>query len=49
MIEAEILKEKFRVVTDTMRTLKRQRFAILGYLTLSLHLRRHSSRVGAEA
>jgi len=35
MIEAEMLKEKFRVVTDTMRTLKRQRFVILGYLTLS--------------
>jgi hypothetical protein len=35
MIEAEILKEKFRVVIDKMRTLKRQRFVILGYLGLS--------------
>lgn len=35
MIEAEILKEKFRVVIDKMRTLKRQRFVILSYLGLS--------------
>jgi|JI6StandDraft_1071083.scaffolds.fasta_scaffold00773_16 hypothetical protein len=34
MIEAEILKEKFRVVTDKMRTLKRQRFVILIFLVL---------------
>lgn len=35
MIEAEILKEKFRVVTDTMRKLKRQRLVILIYLAMS--------------
>jgi len=34
MIEAEILKEKFRVVIDKMRTLNRQRFVILTFLAL---------------
>ena len=34
MIEAEILKEKFRVVIDKMHTLNRQRFVILTFLTL---------------
>lgn len=34
MIEAEILKEKFRVVIDKMRTLKRQRLVILIYLAM---------------
>jgi hypothetical protein len=34
MIEAEILKEKFRVVINKMHTLKRQRFVILTFLAL---------------
>lgn len=34
MIEAEILKEKFRAVIDKMRMLKRQRFVILIFLAL---------------
>jgi hypothetical protein len=34
MIEAEILKEKFRVVTDAMQKLQRQRFVILIFLAL---------------
>ena len=38
MIEAEILKGKFRVVSDALRTLKRQRLVILLFLALSAML-----------
>lgn len=38
MIEADILREKFQVVSDTMRKLKRQRLVILLFLALGVLL-----------